>query len=170
MSSVSLTTILGNLSLSLLPVQSLVAGIGYLAGIACVISGLMKLSKVNKQSREGASVAMAYIVGGVVLIYLPTSMRVATATLFGTSCVLQYNTYSAYSLYAAMRVLIQTSGLIWFVRGVILMVHAAEPGKQHGPKGLGFVIAGVCSMNFDYTVKIINAIVEYFISLTMKLL
>lgn len=168
MSSADLTTILGNIGLSLLPVQTLVSGLGYMGGIMCVISGLVRLKKVNKQSREGMSVPLAFIFGGAALIYLPSSLGVLSTTLFGTNSVIQYKEYSPYNLYSSIRVMIQTAGLVWFVMGTKLLMYAAEPGKQHGPKGFMFVVAGVLCMNFDYTVESVNLMFEYFISLTMK--
>ena len=170
MSTADITSILGNIGLSLTSVQTLVSGAGYLLGLMFVISGLYKFTKISKYSQEHVSVPLALILGGAALIYLPTSITVVSTTFFGTSSILQYQQYSPYNIYSSMRVIIQTAGLVWFVIGAGLLVSAAEPGKQHGPKGLLFVIAGVLAMNFDYTVESINGIFTWFMSLTMKVL
>ncbi len=167
MSSVNLIEILGNLSQSLIPVESLITGFGYVLGIVLVVSGLVELSKMSTHSHRRASVPLAAIAGGVVLIYLPSSLNVLTTTIFGTSSVIQYTQYNPYDIYSSMKVLLQAAGLLWFVRGTVLMVHAAEPGEQHGLKGFLFVIAGVISVNIEITIYTLNAIFQYLISFTL---
>ncbi len=151
MSMPDLVTMIGNLSLSFVSVQSLISGGGYLLGIAFVVSGLYKCTKITAHSREKMSVPLAYMIGGVTLIFLPTSIDTLTVTLFGSTSALQYTEYNPYDIYSSMTVLIKTAGLLWFVRGSVLMIHAAEPGKQHGPKGFAFVLAGIGAMNIEYT-------------------
>ncbi len=168
MSTIDLTTILGNISQSFIPLESLAIGLGYMLGVGFVIAGLYKLTKVHGRSREKASGPIVCILGGAALIYMPSTMQVLTSTFFGTSSILQYTTYQGYSVYDSIRIVMQAMGIIWFVRGATLLVHAAEPGKQHGMKGLLFVCAGIFSVNFDYTVSTINLIVTYCIGLTMK--
>ncbi|AHE66356.1 hypothetical protein Loa_00788 [Legionella oakridgensis ATCC 33761 = DSM 21215] len=77
-----------------------------------------------------------------------------------------YSNYNPYNIYSAMRVVIRTAGLIWFVRGCVLLVHASEPGVQHGPKGLAFLCAGVLAINFEGTVAVVNVIIEKLILLS----
>ncbi len=168
MSIIDLTTILGNISQSFIPLESLAIGLGYMLGVLFVITGLFKLTKVHGRSREKASGPIVCILGGTALIYMPSTMQQLTSTLFGTSSILQYTTYQAYSVYGSVRILMQAMGIIWFVRGAVLLVNAGEPGKQHGMKGLMFVMAGILSVNFDYTVGGINKILLYCIGLTMK--
>ena len=169
MSAIDFTSILNNISQSLRPVEALVAGVAYVFGILFVISGCFKLTKIRGVSREGTATALACILGGVALIYLPSSITVLSTTFFGTSNILQYTSYNTYSIYGSVKLLIQTSGLIWFVRGCVLLIHAAEPGKQHGMKGVLFVIAGILSMNLDYTVYTFDALATYLIGLTTKI-
>lgn len=166
MSSIDLTTILGNLSLSLLSVEDLVLKIGRAAGVLLVISGLIKFTKIDKYSHEGVSAPLAYIFGGTVLYYLPDSSHTISNTLFGHGTVLQYTDYNSFNIYDSIRILVQTGGLIWFVRGCILLVHSAEPGKQEGLKGMLFVIAGVLALNFNSTAASLNAMFTYFIGIT----
>lgn len=165
MSSIDLTTILSNLAQSLLSVQQFVEGLGFVLGILFVITGLVKLTKTHF-SQAGAGGPAAYILGGIVLIYLPSSVYVVSNTFFGSSNILQYTNYGGFSIYDSMGILIKTAGLVWFVRGAVLLMHASEPGKQEGLKGLLFVLAGVLAMNFTVTVSAINAIFSYFIKLS----
>lgn len=162
---IDLTTMLYNLSQSLIHVESLVIGFGYLLGIALMVSGLQKFTLLGKNSREKAHVPLAYIVGGAALVFLPSSLGALSNTLFGTSSALQYTEYVPYNTRNSVKIIIQTSGLIWFVRGTVLIVHAAEPGEQHGNKGLFFVFASICAMNFDYTVAWTGKIIQYFMNL-----
>lgn len=169
MSTIDLTTILGNISQSLLAVESLAAGLGYMVGILFVMSGVVKLTKVHKHSREKASTPVVYILGGTALIYLPSTLQIFTNTVFGQTNILQYTTYSAYSVYDAIRIMVQVSGVIWFVRGIVLLVHASEPGQQHGKKGMMFVLAGIIAVNFDYTVNAANTLFAHALSLSTKI-
>lgn len=168
MNSIDLTAILSNIAHSLLSIERLVEGFGFMLGVAFVISGLIKLTKINKYSKEGLSVPLASIVGGAVLIYLPSSVHVLSNTFFGSSNILSYTNYSGFNVYDSMGILLQTAGVIWFVRGGVLLVHASEPGKQEGFKGMLFVLAGVLSMNFSFTTNALNTMFSYFISMTGK--
>ena len=157
---------IGNLSKSFIPVQSLVSALGYVLGILMVVSGLMKFKKINKQSHERVIVPICFVLGGAALIYLPTSLEVVSNTFFGSSSALQYTEYNPYDVYSAMRVIIQTAGLIWFVRGSVLLVHASSPEEKHGVKGFVFICAGILAMNFEYTMSALDTIVNYLMTLT----
>jgi len=168
MSIIDLTTILGNLAQSLLSIERLVEGLGFMLGIGFVFSGLIRLTKINKYSHDGPAVPLANILGGAVLIYFPSAVDVISNTFFGSSNILSYANYSRLNFYDSIGVLIQTAGVIWFVRGAVLLVHASEPGKQKGFKGFLFIIAGVLSMNFSFTVGALNAVLAYFVSTASK--
>lgn len=160
-----LVTMIGNLSKSMDAVQSLIAGGGYLLGIALVVSGLIKFTKISVRSREGMSIPFAYILGGSALIFLPTSIDALSNTLFGITSALEYTSYNPYNIYESMMVLIKTAGLLWFVRGSVLLVNAAKPGEQHGPKGFAFVLAGICALNIEYTIGWVDWLLAYLMSL-----
>lgn len=159
--TIDLTGILANLAQSLLSIETLIEGAGYVLGILFVITGILKLTKSNF-AHEGAGEPIAYILGGAVLIYLPSSVYVVSNTFFGSNNILQYTNYSNFNLYDSIGIFVKTAGLLWFVRGAVLLAHASAPGKQEGLKGLLFVIAGVLSMNFSFTVGAINSIFAYF--------
>lgn len=161
MITLDLISILGHLSESLLSVQALITGLGYVIGVLFVIIGVCKFAKPHQKT----SIPMAYIFGGATLIFLPTSLEVLTMTLFGNTNLLEYSESNSDYFYSSMRVLIRTAGLIWFVRGSVLLVHAAKPGQQHGPKGLAFVIAGVFAMNHEYVAVWLEAFFTYLTSL-----
>ncbi|HBI21340.1 MAG TPA: type IV secretion protein IcmC [Legionella sp.] len=160
-----LVTMIGNLSQSLASVQSLIIGAAYVLGLSLVVSGLIQCTKVTPQSREKISVPLTRIFGGVVLIFLPTSVETLSNTLFGSSSALEYNAYNPYNIYESMQILIKTAGVLWFVRGAVLMISAAKPGQQHGTKGFAFVLAGIGAMNIEYTIRWIDWFFNYIMSL-----
>ncbi len=154
MSNNDLVTMVGNLGRSLPQVQALVSGLGYLLGIVFIFAALGKCKEMGEQGSPQGKVfsSVAYFLTGAALLYLPSMLQTLSTTLFGTSNVLEYATkYNPYDIYSSMHLLIQTSGLIWFVRGCVLLAQASEPGEQHGPKGLTFVFAGILAMNFEST-------------------
>src|ERR1700744_279733 len=130
--STDLGTIIGNLSRSLYPVQHLLTGFAYLLGIIFIISGLMHLKKMGetKRSQEKPIVALSLLFGGGALLFLPSTFRALTNTVFGVGNVLQYADYNPYDLRSAMRVLIQTAGILWFIRGCVLL--ATNSGDRRG--------------------------------------
>lgn len=165
MSSPDLIQMLGNLSQSFIPVQSLVSALGYLIGLSMIIGGFFRLTKIHRYSQERMMVPMSFIAGGTLLVYLPTSVEVLSTTFFGTSSALEYTAYNPYDINSAMQVIIQTAGMIWFVRGSALLIEASEPRKQHGVKGLVFIFAGILALNFETTIKAVESIITYVINL-----
>lgn len=171
-----LTTIIGNLSQSLFPVQHLISGFAYVTGIVFVSIALFKLHKigdarVQSPSREKTIVPLLYMLVGAALIYLPSTLEVMANTAFGPDNILAYGAYNRFDIYSSMGLLIQTAGLIWFVRGTILITQATHPGaKKEGAKGLVFIFAGILAMNFNNTIAIANTIISYLTTTTMAVL
>ena len=65
-----------------------------------------------------------------------------------------------------MGILIQTAGLIWFVRGCTLVVQGGQPGAKEGSKGLAFILAGIVGVNFEYCYGVLSYIVSHLILYT----
>lgn len=155
--------IMGNLANSFLQLEKLFSGAGYVMGIIFIITGLVKFQKVNRNGRERMAVPVFYIAGGAALLFLPSTMDVLSDTVFGSGSVLQYaSKYNIYDINASIRILVQAVGVICFVRGSVLLVDAAEPGEQHGIKGLILIISAILSMNFDSTISLLNTAMTYF--------
>jgi hypothetical protein len=171
-----LVTILGNLSQSLFPVQQLISGFAYVVGILFFSIALFKLHKIGDSRSQSSShekmlVPMLYMVVGAALIYLPSTLEVMANTAFGSDNILAYGSFNRFDIYSTMGLLIQTAGLIWFVRGTILITQATHPGaKKEGAKGLVFIIAGILAMNFNNTIAITNAIINYLTTATMSII
>ena len=174
MTTIDLVSILGNISQSLYPLQRLITGGAYILGILFFITAIGKLRKIadhraQSSSQEKMFTPMMYLLFGAILIYLPSALNVMANTAFGVGNVLTYTEYSPTNIYSTMGLLIRTAGILWFVRGCVLVAQASEPGAQHGPKGLVFIIAGILSMNFDNTVSILNNMMAYITHVTVTI-
>ena len=167
---IDLTAMIINLSNSMQPVQRLLSGMGYLFGIILVILGLGKLKHVletrNGGHQESLGAGIIFILGGALLLYLPSSVSMFSNTFFGASNVLSYSSNNVDPLYHAMIVIIETTGLLWFVRGTYLIVNSSKPGDDKiGPKGLAFLIAGILSMNVESTIIALDNTLHYIFAL-----
>jgi hypothetical protein len=170
-----LIAMLGNLSRSLFPVQSVITGIAYMLGILFFITAIQKLRKIgdhraNSSSHESIYVPIAYILGGAALLFLPSSLAALSNTTFGVGNVLSYTDYNHYSIYGSMAIIIRIAGLVWFVRGAVLLSHASNPGSQSqdGLKGFLFLFAGILAVNFDNTVSVLATLMNKFTSFTLS--
>ncbi|MBA2650707.1 MAG: type IV secretion protein IcmC [Tatlockia sp.] len=164
-----LVTMLGNLSGSLFSVQHLLGYLAYVLGIVFFITALFKMRKLAEskgRSQEKPFAAFAFFLGGAALLYLPTVVAALSRSTFGTDNILKYTSYNPYNIYNSMGLLLQTVGIIWFIRGCVLLIHASEPGEQHGTKGFVFLCAGILAMNYRNTASGLNSAIEYLISAT----
>lgn len=164
---IDLASIFINLSQSLAPVQKLLAGLGYVTGIAFMLVALLKFYKIGDaramgHSQEKFFVPTTYLLLGVGLIYLPSALDVLANTAFGSTNVLAYSYAGQLDLVSAVKFLIQTAGMLWFVRGSVLLAHASEPGVQEGPKGLAFIAAGILALNVENTIDMIQYTLDQF--------
>lgn len=174
MTTTDLVTIIGNLSRSLYPVQKLITGVAYLLGILFFIMAIGKLKKIGDKRAQSSSqekmfTPMMYILMGALLLYLPSALHLLANTAFGVGNVISYTSYNPANIYSAMGLLIRTAGVLWFVRGCVLVAHAGEPGTQEGPKGLVFIFAGILAMNFDNSIAVLNYIIQSLVSWTMTI-
>nr|WP_274519367.1 hypothetical protein [Fluoribacter gormanii] len=112
---------------------------------------------------------MMYLLFGAVLLYLPTALDVMANTTFGVGNILTYTSYNPSNIFSSMGLVIQTAGVLWFVRGSVLVAQSSQPGTQHGPKGLVFIVAGVLAMNFDNTIAMLNYIMSSMARWTMAI-
>lgn len=166
MNSTDLIIMLGNFSESLLPVQRLITGGAYLIGILFFYVALHKLrvignARARSSSQEKMFVPISYILAGSALIFLPSAISVMSNTAFGAGNILRYSNFNQLNTYNSMIILIRTAGLLWFVRGSVLLAHASHPGVQEGPKGLTFLIAGVLAINIENTMSMIDTMLSH---------
>ncbi|HHT0592958.1 TPA: type IV secretion protein IcmC [Legionella anisa] len=167
-------TMIGNLSHSLYPVQHLITGGAYLLGILFFMTAISKLRKIadhrsGSSSQEKMFSPMMYLVMGAALLYLPTALDIMANTTFGAGNILTYTSYNSSNIFSSMGLVVQTAGVLWFVRGCVLVAQASQPGTQHGPKGLAFMIAGVFAMNFDNSIAMLNYVMNSLTTWTMAI-
>ncbi len=157
-----------NLAESLGPVQAMVSGLGYVLGLGFVLASLTQFHKMaDTRTHSGSQgkmfVPVLYLLMGVGLIFIPTTLSALANTAFGVGNILAYSDEtSGNELVDAVKFLIETTGVIWFVRGSVLLTHASQPGVQEGPKGLTFLVAGIFAMNFDNTVQAVDYMLNNF--------
>lgn len=172
MSNVDIISILTNISHSLGPVQKLVSGLAYVLGVLCIFTAISKLGKIAGHHGQSAShekmfSPVMYLLFGGMLLYLPTAIETLSNTAFGVGNPLTYTPQPKPDVYYTIGLFIRTAGLIWFVRGCVLVVQASQPGTQHGLKGLTFIIGGILALNFDNTIAMFNYILQQIITWTL---
>ena len=160
-----LITMIGNVAQDAFSVQKLISGFSYVLGIILFFIALLKLqkigeSKANSSSHERLFVPIAYLVAAAALLFLPSAIQTLTNTTFGRGTILQYGDFNKFDIRYSMGLIIKTVGVIWFVRGCVLLAQASEPGVQHGLKGLAFVCAGVFALNYDNTIAVLTWAME----------
>lgn len=172
MSDISETNVLVNIANSLLPVQELVTGAGYLIGIGFAIKALMTLkqqaetkSSASGQSGSGIKEPFLYFIIAGFLIYLPTGFEVLMKTSFGYTSVLAYGESSTLDsifgdneLGAALVTIVQTIGVFAFVKGFVLLARASSQGQQPGGTGKGMmhIFGGILAINVVGTIEMVN--------------
>lgn len=161
-----------NLSTNMPSVIRLLAAFAYLTGVMFIIAGVLHLKNIGSggASQQGPAVGLAYFVGGTVLLFLPSAVAAISNSTFGSSNVLQYAPVNALDINGAMTLVVQTAGLIWFIRGVSLLVSASHPGGKgkSGSKGMVFLFAGVLALNFQMTVSVLDTLIGELSALSIK--
>ena len=173
MDNIDIVAMLGNISRSLFPIQHLITGLAYLIGVVFFMIAIGKFKKIGesggRHSQEKMFVPLAFLLGGALLVFLPSGVNLLENTTFGAGNVLSYSNYNPYNIYSSMGLIIQTAGVIWFIRGCVLLVGASNPGVKHGSKGLAFLCAGILAVNFQGTAAFLNTVMGQLQSLTMTI-
>jgi len=166
--------VLTNIAKSMAPIQRLLSAAAYLIGIAFAIKALHCLksfgeSKTMMSGNASMKEPLAYFLVAGMLIYLPTGFEILMNSTFGpNSSILAYAdsgnpTIDALfgpdsSVGRPLALIIQTIGLISFIRGWVLIAKSASQGQPPGGtgKGLIHVFGGILAMNIVGTLQIIN--------------
>ncbi|CDZ76922.1 hypothetical protein BN59_01201 [Legionella massiliensis] len=166
--------ILNNIANNLLPVERLVTGSAYMIGLAFAFKAIYTLkaygeSKSMMSQNASLKEPLAYMLVAGMFIYFPTGLAVVLQTTFGSSSILQYapvssnnqtlNFLGASPLFGRpLTIIIQTIGVIAFVRGWMLIARTASQGQPPGGtgKGLMHVFGGILAMNIVATLQLVN--------------
>lgn len=161
-----LVSIFINLSESLPSVQSMVSGFGYIVGIGLMIKGFLKLKESAGQSHESIVSTMVYFFAGALLIFLPTAIDAFSNTFFGSDNILGYDTTSEDPFYYAIFLLIRTAGVVWFVRGCVLLLRTGKPGIKDSNRSLLYIFAGIMAINIETTIQAIDYSLNLFMNVS----
>jgi len=168
--------ILTNIASNMQSVERLVSGAAYLMGIGFAIKALMSLKELGESKsamsagKSSIKEPLVYFLVASMLIYLPTAFAVLMTTTFGYSNVLAYapvnsNNTAIDTLFGqdsavgqSLAIIIQTIGLIAFIRGWVMIARSASQGSQPGGTGKGMVhvFGGILAMNIVGTLQVIN--------------
>ena len=165
--------ILNNIANNLLPVERLVTGAAYLLGLAFAFKAIYSLkiygeARTMMSSNTSIKEPILYLLVAGIFIYFPTGLAVMLQTTFGSSNILQYapvnSKNQSLSIFSSgsvvgrpLSIIIQTIGVIAFVRGWVLIARGASQGQPGGTgKGLMHVFGGILAMNIVATLEIIN--------------
>lgn len=167
--------ILTNIANNLAPVQGLITGAAYVIGLSFALKALYSLkvygeARTMTASHTSIKEPLVYLIVAGIFIYFPTGLAIVLNTTFGSSSILQYapvnsGNQTINALFGSgsivgrpLTIIIQTIGLIAFVRGWILIARAASQGQPPGGtgKGLVHVFGGILAINIVATINIIN--------------
>lgn len=143
-----------------------VGATAYVIGIWFMIAAVMELKKIGQsqsaQTQGTVGPPLIKFVIGAVLIYLPTTIDVGVASLWGTNPgPMEYQTKGGDPFGPAKDgaiAIVRVVGYVSFVRGLIMLSHSADQGSQQGGMGKGIMhlIGGILAINVVGTINIIS--------------
>lgn len=137
----------------------------YIIGTYFVILGVIEMkhfgeSRGMMSQEHGLKKPLLYFFVGAALIYLPSSIKTGTDTLWGGANSLAYvpevgNAFS--ELRGNAFVILQFIGLVAFIRGLVIMTQLGGHGGQPGTfaRGMTHIIGGILCINMYDTVNMI---------------
>lgn len=167
--------ILNNIANNLIPVERLVTGFAYLIGLAFAFKAIFSLkaygearTMMSKETNLKEPLIYLFVAG--IFIYFPTALGILLTTTFGSKSILEYGpTNSTNQTLSALfgpgstvgrpiAIIIQTIGVIAFIRGWVLIARSASQGQPPGGtgKGLIHVFGGILAMNIVATLEVVN--------------
>lgn len=145
-------------------IKNLIFGFSYLFGFFCMISAIDKLknSGHGMQSEQLTRGALIQLFMGIAFLALPSFIKMALFSLWGTASIMSPSGFSQGSLSLPLEKaivgLIQLFGYIGVVRGLIILnkvAHQQSPQEGFG-KGIVHVIGGILSINIMRTIEMIK--------------
>jgi len=159
--------VLVNIANTLAPVQKMVSAASYLMGITFIFKAMMTLKMLGEarsmmSGQQSIKEPIMYLLVGGILMYFPSTLHMMMATVFGYSSPLAYAPINLpgrnVPLGRPLMIIIQTIGMIAFIRGWVLIARAGAHGQQPGGigKGLMHIFGGIMAINLVGTLQIIN--------------
>ncbi|MDR3477930.1 MAG: hypothetical protein P4M14_07855 [Gammaproteobacteria bacterium] len=158
-------TMLQNFTETVPQLMRLVTAFAYVMGMFFIFKGIAELKQLGESrtmmSREHSiNGPLILIVIGTVLLYLPSSVQVATSTFWATTVPYAYIPKATDEWSVIINdgyLIIQLIGTIAFIRGVAMLSSAAQRGGQASlGKALSHIIAGTLCINLEIFLNTIN--------------
>jgi intracellular multiplication protein IcmC len=151
------------------PVIRLATVVSYILGIWFMISAILELKMVGQShgmmsQKMGMGGPLMRFAIGAVLIYFPSTIDIATSTLWGVGS----DSLTSYVVEAGdpfgpakegVLLIIKAVGVVSFIRGFVILSHSTnQSGSQPGTVGKGIVhiIGGILAINIWATIEIIK--------------
>jgi intracellular multiplication protein IcmC len=162
--------VLTNIARTLEPVQRLITAAAYIMGLGFFFKAIHTLkiygeSKTMSSGTGNLKEPVLYFLVGAMLVYFPTALSTLLMSTFGESTITAYHSVGTSTLFGPssrvgrpLTMIIQTIGLIAFIRGWVLIARSASQGQPPGGTGKGFihVFGGILAMNIVKTIEVIN--------------
>lgn len=149
-----------------------VTALAYVLGIYFIVFGLMKLKKYGEartqmsyeQSLKGP---LIFMLVGAMLIYLPSSINIATSTFWESNAFdykLPQDEWSQF--YNSVFLIVQLIGIIAFIRGLIMLTQLSGHGGHPGVfgKAMVHIIAGVFCINIFQFLQLVFATLGIYVN------
>ncbi|MCS5708318.1 hypothetical protein CC99x_005305 [Candidatus Berkiella cookevillensis] len=171
--SFNLESAFSALTSSFYSLEKMLLVLSYIIGLFLVLRGLMMYRAFANQtygSAQRGEIAgpMVFLIVGIMLIYLPSTMNASLQTIFGTSEIGQLSSLASYqstdssenwlNLQNIFIKYLKLVGFIAFLRGWIILSKMGHPGAQPGSigKGITHIFGGVVLINLVDTINILG--------------
>ena len=166
-SGVDFSTMLNALQMNSVPIIRLTKAIAFVLGFWFMISAVQELKMIGhaqhgmSSPQGGLGKPLTRFILGVALLYFPTTIDTAVATLWGSGGIMGYDTVSVGEfdqVKAGIFALVQAVGYISFVRGFVILSRSTQQGAQQGSLGKGVVhiVGGIMAINIAATIEVIK--------------
>ncbi len=153
-------------------VAKIIQAVAVVMGVGLIFSGIMKLKHYGEMrtmmnSQGSLAQAMFILLGGVILLTLPTMLNTFLLAFWGTVNPLPYPTNTdpgLNSLLPPIVMFVRVVGVVAFIRGVLLLTHLGkEGGSQQGSlgKALMFMIGGILCVHIVGTARLLESILGF---------
>jgi len=142
----------------------MVTAMGYVIGMYLIFTSLLKFKEFGEQrtmmsSQHHLKEPMTYLIMGVLLLYLPSSVQMGMSTFWAEPNPYGYleETDQWQQFINNCFMVIQLFGVIAFIRGLVILSHTGGQGGGQGQfgKGVTHVIGGLFCINIYQFIKVI---------------
>jgi hypothetical protein len=153
------------------PMRSLISWSAIIIGLFFIMRGLMKASRYGTDARTYSMPAiLANLVAGAMLMTVGQSLDMIMTTIFGSNNITAGSVVSSWKVVNDMGAsqqfidavtwslhFVQVMGMLFFVRGWMVVKSAAEGGGQATmAQGFSQIVGGALSINIFSFLKIVN--------------